>query len=214
MTNNLNTIAIDKNIGNSLDNIFESEKELVEKAKSDPLSFGKLYDMNYDSVYRYTLYRTADIELAKELTSRTFYNALNKLWSFKWKNIPFSAWLIRIASNEINGHYRKIKSRINLSIEDNHEYLSNIKEDENYLSKSENNESSDLIKSKLNKALLILKPKYQEVLVLRYYEEKPIKEISIILNKSEGTIKSLIHRGLNFLKEEIGAKFYSEATNE
>ena len=213
MTNNLNTIAIDKNIGNSLDNFSVSEKELVERAKSDPLSFGKLYDMNYDSVYRYVLYRTADIELAKELTSQTFYNALNKLWSFKWKNIPFSAWLIRIASNEVNGHYRKIKNRMYLSIEDNHDYLSNIKEEENYFSNSEKKETDSLLKRKLNKELLQLKPKYQEVIVLRYYEEKPIKEISMILSKSEGTIKSLIHRGLSLLKSKIGAKIYSEATH-
>ncbi len=213
MTNNLNTIAIDKNIGNSLDNFSVSEKELVEKAKSDPLSFGKLYDMNYNSIYRYILYRTADIELAKELTSQTFYKALNKLWSFKWKNIPFSAWLIRIASNEVNGHYRKIKNRLNLSIENSHDYLSNIKEEENYFSNSENKETDSLLKIKLNKELLRLKPKYQEVIVLRYYEEKPIKEISMILNKSEGTIKSLIHRGLGLLKLKIGAKFYSEAIN-
>ncbi|MGD8781325.1 MAG: sigma-70 family RNA polymerase sigma factor [Ignavibacteria bacterium] len=213
MANNLDTIAIDKNIGNSLDNFPGSEKELVEKAKSDPLSFGKLYDMNYDSVFRYILYRTADIELAKELTSQTFYNALSKIWSFKWKNIPFSAWLIRIASNEVNGHYRKIKNKTNLSIEDNHEYLSNIKEEENYFSNSENLETDDLLKAKLNKMLLQLKPRYQEVIVLRYFEEKPIKEISMILNKNEGTVKSLIHRGLNLLKSRIGAKFYSEVVN-
>ena len=42
---------------------------------------------------------------------------------------------------------------------------------------------------------------YQEVIALRYFEQKSIKEIAIILDKKEGTVKSLLSRGIEKLKK-------------
>ena len=56
-----------------------------------------------------------------------------------------------------------------------------------------------LIQKKLEK----LPVKYQEVIALKYFEEKSIKEISEILGKKEGTVKSLISRGLQKLRDSF-----------
>ena len=73
------------------------ERELVDRARKDPAAFGRLFDAHYDAILNYILHRTADVHLAHELASNTFFIALRKLWQFKWRKVPFSAWLYRIA---------------------------------------------------------------------------------------------------------------------
>ncbi|OGU35426.1 MAG: hypothetical protein A2068_07990 [Ignavibacteria bacterium GWB2_35_6b] len=210
----INTVVIGNNIGVLLDNTTNSEQELIEKAQHDPQAFGILFDTHYDSVYRYILYRTNNKTLAEELTSETFFKALNGLWKFKWRSIPFSAWLIRIASNEINGHFRKKKYLELVSIEEKHEILSEkIKSTNDGISNSENDFSKNLLFKKLHASIASLKNIYQEVIVLKYFEEKSIQEISELLGKSEGTVKSLLHRGLNKLKDKIDPSLYDEVKN-
>lgn len=193
---------------------FEDEKEIIEKAKSDPEIFGKLFEKYYDQIYRFILHRTANVAAAEELTSNTFFKALNNLWNFKWSEVPFSAWLYRIATNEANIYFRKNK-RIDLkdfSEDAGFENGSSASYDEHKILEAELSEKRIFLN--LQKAIETLKPKYQEVIVLKYFEEKSIKEISEILNKSEGTIKSLIHRAVNMLKEKIDPSLYDEYKNE
>ena len=214
MQKSINTVAIVNSIGVLLDNSTSSERELIEKAQRDPQAFGILFDTHYDSVYRYILYRTANKSLAEELTSETFFKALNGLWKFKWRNIPFAAWLIRIASNEVNGHFRKSNYLKLVSLEEKYEYLSEKIENLNDgISQCENDFSKDMLFKKLHSSIASLKNIYQEVIVLKYFEEKSIQEISELLGKSEGTIKSLLHRGLNKLKDKIDPSLYDEVKN-
>ncbi|MCD6402646.1 hypothetical protein J7L36_02225, partial [bacterium] len=85
------------------------EKELVKRAQKEPDSFAKLYDKYYPKFFGYILKRVADLEIAQYITSETFFKALKNLWKFRWKNISFSAWLYRIANNEIANYFRKNK---------------------------------------------------------------------------------------------------------
>ncbi len=182
----------------------DSEKEIVESAKADPEAFGRLYDIYYPQIFNYILRRTANKSLAEELTSNTFFKALDKLWTFKWRNLPFSAWLYRIASNEINSHYRfKKKSKI-ADVE--LELLTNLKSEEltdEQILCEENRNNNEKIKTRVLEEIYSLKPKYREVIVLRYFEDKSISDISAILIKSEGTIKSLLHRAIKKLQERF-----------
>ncbi|MBU0472988.1 MAG: RNA polymerase sigma factor [Bacteroidetes bacterium] len=191
------------------------EEALVERAKEDPHAFGELFDKYYDPILNYIVHRTANTALSEELTSNTFFSALNNIHTFHWRNIPFSAWLYKIASNEINGFFRKNKNGFISSIEESHEFI----EDELTLADMEiKREEKEIAKNnlfqELHRALVKIKPKYQEVIVLKYFEKKSISEISEITGKAEGTIKSLLHRGLSQLKELIGTSFYGEVTNE
>ena len=187
----------------------EEEKALVEKAKRDPQAFGLLFEKYYDRIYLYILHRTADKDLSEDLTSETFFKALDKLWTFRWMSLPFSAWLYRIATNEVNGYYRKNKKI-------RRESLNNVEDEKSpeSVNSFDKEESSEKVFVQLHKAISSLKPKYQEVVVLRYFEEKSIKEISVILDKAEGTVKSLIHRALTKLENLIDKELYKEFKDE
>src|SRR5262245_19396033 len=86
------------------------EKELVRRAQHDPAVFGELYDCHYPKIFEYALKRTANLQAAQDITSETFFKALRKLWQFRWRNVPFSSWLYRIANNEANQYFRKRKN--------------------------------------------------------------------------------------------------------
>jgi RNA polymerase sigma-70 factor (ECF subfamily) len=215
MESTVEEIKLQKARGTQMHDSLNSERNLVERAKNDPLAFGELFDMYYDSILNYVLHRTANVSLAEELTSNTFYKALNKIGTFRWMNIPFSAWLYRIAANEINSHFRKNKGRKEVQLEDITEHA----EDETAKADKEISAAEDEVARKqmfnqLHESIQSLKRKYQEVIVLRYFEKKSMLEISQILGKAEGTVKSLLHRGIENLKKNISPSLYEEFKNE
>ena len=177
------------------------EKELIKEAKKNPEVFGKLYEQHYSKIFGYILKRTADLEITQDITSETFFKALKKLWQFRWRNISFSAWLYRIANNEIANYFRKNKYKP-VSLEKIPEPI------------AVSNPSTEILKAEqelkkhrdflvVQKEISKLSIKYQEVITLKFFEEKKIKEIAEILGKKEGTIKSLLSRGLGKLKDLV-----------
>lgn len=176
------------------------DKELVNRAKKDPQAFGQIYDQYYPQIFGYILKRTANLEAAKDITSETFFKALKKLWQFRWQNVPFSSWLYRIAGNEIINHYRK-NSRQSVPLEEVAEPAdrTNLSEETMEAEKELQRHQDFLI---IQKKIITLSVKYQEVITLRFLEKKKIKEICEILGKKEGTIKSLLSRGLEKLRME------------
>lgn len=186
------------------DSSLENERRLIERARTYPLAFGELFDRYYDEIYRYLLHRTANVELTRDITSDVFHIALKKLWLFRWKQVPFSAWLFRIATNEVNGYFRKHKNYRTVRLEDFSDRLSeesNAADFELLQSETELQQKSDFIK--LHRSISRLKPDYQAVITLRFFEQKTLLEIAGILNKPEGTVKSLIHRALEQLRDRM-----------
>ncbi len=185
-----------------------NEYNLVEQAKNDRHAFGELFDRYYDDIFKYILHRTANIELAQDLTSDTFIKVMRKLWTFRWRKIPFSAWLFKIASNEVNGYYRKHKNFKKVPLGD---LIDNIdKTGENFLTREELKEAEKKLEEnimflELHKAIASLKNKYQEIITLRFFENKKIKEIAEISGKSEGTVKSLVHRAVKQLHSKLSS---------
>jgi RNA polymerase sigma-70 factor (ECF subfamily) len=175
------------------------EKEVVERARRDPGAFGKLYDQYYSPIFGYVLRRVANIEVAQDITSEVFFKALKNLGRFRWQNISFSFWLYRIATNQITDYFRKDKHRM-FSLEEvvepaaNSDPFTEVLEAEEELKRHED----FLI---LHEGIAKLPVKYQEVITLRYFESKPIKEIAEILGRQEGTIKTWLRRGLEKLRE-------------
>ncbi|MFC2073090.1 RNA polymerase sigma factor [Chloroflexota bacterium] len=87
----------------------EQEKKLVEKAKGDANAFGSLYDLYYSNIFGYVLRRTANIQVTEDITSEVFFKALKNIAKFNWRGVPFSAYLYRIATNEIASYFRHSK---------------------------------------------------------------------------------------------------------
>ena len=94
------------------------ERELVRQAQKTPDAFAELYDQYYPKIFGYVLRRTANLEAAQDITSETFFNALRKLWQFHWRNVSFSPWLYKIATNEINQYFRKAEYKKSVSLEE------------------------------------------------------------------------------------------------
>jgi len=187
----------------------KEEKKLIQKAKKDPSVFGVIFEENYDKIFAYCLKRTGNIHVAQDVSSEVFFKALDRLWQFRWKNISISSWLYRIATNEINQYYRKQKKN-HVSIEDLIEKSGIELRDETDLVREMENQEIEIEKAEswreAQKHISRLPEKYQEALSLRFFEEKKISEIAEILGKKEGTIKSLISRGVSLLRERMNNK--------
>ena len=180
------------------------EETLVEQAKSDMNAFGILYDAYYGKIFSYSLRRVVDVPLAQDITSEVFLKALRGIARFKWQGLHFSAWLYRIAGNEIADSYRSqhrarvIDAELSHSLGD----MTDAAEEEVVRLEKELREEETLIR--MQQALSGLPAGYQEVITLRYFEKKPLKEIGEILGKKEESVKTLLYRGLDKLRAQMG----------
>ncbi len=179
----------------------ESEKDLIRRAQKDPEAFGELYEQNYVRIFGYILRRIANIELAQDITSETFCKAFDKLGQFRWRNVPFSAWLYRIAGNEVANHYRQ-NGHHPIPLDEIREPTTIIDPPAEMIeAQDELSQHQDFLH--LQGKIARLPIKYQEVMALRYFEEKKVSEIADILGKREGTVKSLLSRALEKLRNSM-----------
>ncbi len=179
----------------------QNESRLVAAARKDPEAFGALFDAYHPKILAYLVHRTGEMALAQDLAAETFYKALTKLWQFRFRSISFSSWLYRIATNEMNMHFRKKRfgsldhlMQVNgFDVADDLDLVEELKTAEEALKRKK-----DFLA--LQAKLVLLPSLYQTVIVLRYLEEKEIAEIAEIVGKREGTVRSLISRGLQKLR--------------
>ena len=180
----------------------KGEQQLIERAKIDPKAFGQLYEFYYPKIYGYVYRVSGDYDISCDITSETFAKAFLKISSFKYKYISISSWFFKIATNELNQYFRKKKytpfTLIDLTV------YKEVASDK-YLNDETNVTISNIYISedfkKVQKLLKSLPSIYQKVIALKYFEEMSIKEISEILGKKEGTVKSLLSRGIDRLRK-------------
>lgn len=172
------------------------DKELVEQCLKDKDSYYLFINQFYDPLDRYIRrLGCADHQDRKDILQEVFIKAYINLASYD-DSYPLSSWVYRIAHNETMSFYRKKKVRPSISMEDD---LLEILADE----AEDIKESFDIEYDKkfMADALEKLDPKYREVLVLRFFEDKSYDEISDILEKPPGTISTLIYRAKNELEK-------------
>jgi len=167
------------------------ERLLIEAAQKDPSRFAELYELHFDRVYAYVARRVRDRAETQDLTAHVFQQALANLGKFKWRGAPFAAWLYRIASNAIADHARR-----------------NMRESNDLQSATETTAAAvDLEeverRARLFRAVDKLPDDQRRVIVLRFSEEKSIREIADELGRSEGAIKQLQFRGLENLRSRL-----------
>lgn len=184
----------------------EHEKQLIEQCRADPAAFGQVFDLWYKPVFGYIIRRTANYDLSKDIAAETFLKAFMKINSFQWRGISLSAWLYRIATNELNQYYRSSRYKPQslqqlLESPQMEQLLHQQDDDEREMMEREMQGFNDY--NLIRVQLLKLDIKYQEVIALRYFEQKTNSEISAILDKNEGTVKSLLSRGLEKLRNML-----------
>ena len=182
----------------------QSEKELIRLAKINPQVFGELYDAHYPRIFGYVYRLTGDHALAGDIAAETFLKAFVRIGTFQWRGISISSWFFRIATNEVNQYFRK-RTYLPERLADLSTYDAAAWADRHALN-HESNETTRRIDEyqefeHLRRLLLALPEKYRQVIALRFFEELSIREIGEILGKKEGTVKSLLSRGLGKLKK-------------
>lgn len=96
----------------------QDEESLVRRTQQrDQEAFGQLYEANFNKIYRYVVLRIGNEMEAEDVTQQVFLNALRSISSFRWKGVPFSAWLFRIAHNQVVDYLRKKTRQATESLE-------------------------------------------------------------------------------------------------
>ena len=165
------------------------ERLLVEAAQKDPARFVHLYDLHFELVYAFVSRRVGSRAVAEDLTSEVFHKALANLHRFEWRGVRFGAWLLKIAANAITDQGKR--NARELSFEDPPE----ISE------KPRMEQAQDL--ARLFRLVNRLPEDQRNVLVMRFAEEKSIRETAHQLGRSEGAVKQLQFRGLQNLRVRL-----------
>lgn len=180
------------------DNRHQSEKDVdieqqwVDKAKKNPKHFAWLYDKYFEIIFQFIFRRIDDEALTADLTSQTFLKALQNIKKYEFRGVPFSAWLYRIAANEVNKYYRDHRKCMIFSLEQDI-VLKWIADKEDG---TPDEEMIQLVMKYLNE----LDSEDISILELRFFEDKGFKEIAYILDIKESAAKMRTYRALNKLK--------------
>jgi RNA polymerase sigma-70 factor (ECF subfamily) len=173
---------------------WDEDQILVSAAQQDTEAAGRLFDKYYTEILGYIYHCTFNGTVAEDLTSNVFLAVFRHLGRYKWRQVPFRAWLYRVATNEVRMHWRRKKRLKIVSLQpDDDSQATGRPPSENVVVSEEYR--------LLHKALLELRIKYRTVIILRYFEGKAITEICEITGKKEGTVKAQLHRGLARLQD-------------
>jgi len=165
------------------------ERVLVEAAQKDVRRFADLYELYFYRVYAYVSTRVKNREESEDITSEVFHRALIKIKTFEWRDVPFSAWLFRIAANSIVDHWRKIRHQENASASD--------------LENAQVSDADIERQAAIFQLVESLPEDQRQVVHLRFVEQKTIREIAQQIRRSEGAVKQLQFRALKKLRTQM-----------
>lgn len=182
----------------NVDQEISDDLALARATQGDGEAFGVLYDRYVGRIYNYIYYRTGNTHDAEDLTGRVFYRALKHIPKYRNRGLPFSTWLYRIAHNLVANWYRDNSRRKEIPLDDgfSHPHQGDLPEQE--LMYSEERE-------RLLRVIRRLPPERQQLILLKFVDDLSNAEIGQIMGRSEGAIKSLYHRTLLSLRDELGA---------
>lgn len=180
------------------------EKDIILRAaQGDREAFSVLYERYVRRIYSYIYYRTGNVHDAEDLTERVFHRALHHIRNFRYQGLPFSAWLYRIAHNLVANWHRDNQRRQEVPIEGHLHLVMRGEHPESHLERNQEIE-------RLIQAIQKLSPERQNLIVLKFVEQLSNEEIGKIMGRSEGAIKSLYHRTLISLRNELGIDLEEE----
>lgn len=172
------------------------DRELVQLAKSDKEAFGEIYERYLTKIYNYIYYRTGNQQDAEDLTAKVFYRALSHIENYVDKGVPFQAWLYRIAHNLVANFHRDKGRRKIIALDD---YVAHTLKSDAPDKQAEISEQT----GHLMEAIQHLPADRQQLILLKFIEQKSNTEIGEIMERTEGAIKSLYHRTLLSLRDEL-----------
>lgn len=164
--------------------------------QGDSQAFSVLYERYVTRIYNYIYYRTGNPHEAEDLTSKVFFRAFNHMSSYHSRGVPFSAWLYRIAHNLVANWHRDNSRRREVPLEDNILQTPHSEHPESAAVLNQENEA-------LIKIIRRMPSERQQLIILKFVERLSNAEVAVIMGRSEGAIKSLYHRTLLALREQM-----------
>jgi RNA polymerase sigma-70 factor (ECF subfamily) len=165
----------------------------IKKAQNDPREFAPIYNRYYNDIFIYISRRIDDHDMVADITSKTFTNCLSSLHKFKYMGVPFSAWLYKIAINEVRQFFRYRKNfprTVCLTEADYAELSLETVEESKYEDAAE----------QVPKLLSQLNEQELQCIELRFFEKKSFKEIGFMMGLTEVNAKVRTYRILKKLK--------------
>jgi RNA polymerase sigma-70 factor (ECF subfamily) len=191
-------VSEESKIGADDDNRVSNDGRLIAEARSDPAAFARLYRRHYDAVFRYCVHRLFERHTAEDVTSAVFLKVLGNLHGFKGTERQFRNWLYKIATNAVNDHLRKTARRAGLL------KVAGEHADKQAADCESATEKADEKLAILREAMLDLRPRYQTIITLRFFENLKLTEIAEVLGSSDGTVRSQLARALAKLRKKMG----------
>lgn len=171
------------------------EDQLVERAKHDADAFGELYDHYFGQIYRFVYSRMREQDAAEDVTSEVFFKALRAIGRYRPTGHPFSAWLYQISVNAIADHYRARRPTGNLddaiAVRD-----PALLPDEQVAQRTE--------AARVWAAIDSLPDQQRTAITLKLGEDLKLADIGVVMGKSEGAVKLLVHRGMIGVRARLG----------
>ncbi len=179
------------------DNKAADDSKLMARAHSDRATFVHLYRSHYEAVFRYCAHRLFERQAAEDVTSDVFLKAVENIHRFKGNEQQFRNWLYRIATNAVNNYLRKSARR---------NRLLKVAREQTNSQVADCGESADK-RALLKEAVFALKPRYQTIITLRFFENLKLTEIAEVLGSSPGTVRSQLARALAKLRKVLATEF-------
>jgi RNA polymerase sigma-70 factor (ECF subfamily) len=171
--------------------------DLVDLARDgDKDAFGELYERYVEKIYNYIYYRTGNHHDAEDITARVFFRAMAHIETYTERGVPFQAWLYRIAHNLVANWHRDRGRRKIIPLD---EFIATSLKSESPDRQAEDNEEREALLNAIHR----LPEERQQLLILKFVDHLSNAEIGDIMGRTEGAIKSLYHRTLIALRDEL-----------
>jgi RNA polymerase sigma-70 factor (ECF subfamily) len=174
----------------------EEQDTLLRASQGDLEAFGVLYEKYVERIFNYVYYRTGNIHDAEDLTARVFYRALHHVHTYTDRGVPFSAWLYRIAHNLVANWHRDRSRHQEIPLSDAPTIHYKGEPPEVALMQTQERDA-------LLRLIRQLPSERQNLLILKFVEHMSNSEIGETMGRSEGAVKSLYHRTLLALRDEL-----------
>ncbi len=172
------------------------DRALVELAAADKEAFGELYERYLTKMYNYVYYRTGNTHDAEDLTAKVFQRAMSHIGTYVDRGLPFQAWLYRIAHNLVANWHRDQGRRKIIALDDFVAHSLQSEAPDRWTEEQEEQKH-------LMEAVRRLPEDRQQLLLLKFIEQLSNAEIGEIMGRTEGAVKSLYHRTLLALREDL-----------
>jgi RNA polymerase sigma-70 factor (ECF subfamily) len=166
-----------------------------ERTRDNEAQLASLYDEYYDKIAHYAYVRIGDKMEAQDIAGEVFLKALDSLNTYQERGIPMQAWLFKIAHNLVVDHLRKVTKYKTIPIE-----TIEIEDESDPQKTAETNIEMERVAM----AMQQLTDEQKEVIRLRFFGGLSSREVSGLLNKSDGAVREMQRAALEKLRGLLG----------